>query len=145
MQTEVLCAIASAKSWVVEQGWPVEDFFIASSEIQSCPIGYVNIDVICSLMDNADRIRDRVLEVNLSTGTIENVLASRDPEKLKKIMDLERVKVNTEMMQERLDEPKGLYTKELESDLDDIEFRKLLLEEVLLSRQIRAVFDRCDL
>jgi hypothetical protein len=64
--------------------------------------------VACCESDNEDQIRvSRVLEVHLSTGKIERVLASTNPEQLKKIMDLGRVKVSTEMMQQRLDEPRG--------------------------------------
>jgi hypothetical protein len=129
--SDVERAIASAKSWVAEQGWAVDNFFIASSELQSCPIGYVTIDVICCQTDNADQFHDsRVLEVHLSTGKVENVLASRNPEQLKKVMDLERVKVITERMQQKLDEPQGEHAQEREGDMDDMDFRKLLFEEV---------------
>jgi hypothetical protein len=134
LESDVERAIASAKSWVAEQGWSLDDFCIASSELQSCPIGYVNIDVICCKSDDGDQFRrSRVLEVHFSTGKIENVLASRNPEQLKKIMDLERVKVTTEMMQQRLDEPQGEHSQERESDVDDVDLKKLLLEEVAFS------------
>ena len=126
--SHVALALSSAQSWVVEQGWSVENYRIQLSDLQSSPLGFLNVDVICNESDGADRlIRSRVLEVEASTGKIETVLAARDPEKLQRMVELERVKVKTELMQTQLEE-----RRETPNDgaADDLDFRSLLLEEV---------------
>lgn len=122
-------ALLSAKSWIADQGWAVEKFMVQVSDLQSCPFGFVNIDVICTETLDSDLLRSsRVLEVEMSTGKIETVLAARDPAKLKKMVDLEKVKVKTELMQAELNEPSAAELEDTQPE--DLAFRSLLLEEV---------------
>jgi hypothetical protein len=123
-------ALCSAKSWIVEQGWTPENFSVKVSDLQSCPFGFVNIDIICTEASDANPLRSsRVLEVEISTGKIETVLAARDPEKLKKMVDLERVKVKTELMQAEL---KETTMDRDDSQTEDLALKSLMLEEVIL-------------
>ncbi len=124
-------AISSASSWLVnEKHWNLDEYRISVSEIQSSPQGYINIDVICVRNENSNLLnRSRVLEIELNTGKIETELAARDPAKLLRCLDLERVKVRTEIIQQKLSEIPATMPGECQDDTIDI--RRIMLEQVI--------------
>jgi hypothetical protein len=65
-------ATAAARKWVLDKGWVEDDYRFAMSQVQSAPLGFVSVDVMCIRHEDADDAaqllqRSRVLELN--TGT----------------------------------------------------------------------------
>ena len=81
----------TARRWVVKQGWAAEAYIIRVSEVQSCPLGLVTVDVLYNPPSATEEEldgegddwagellrRSRVLELEPATGKVDGVLAFR--------------------------------------------------------------------
>eukprot|EP00285_Hemiselmis_virescens_P017484 CAMPEP_0173398214 /NCGR_PEP_ID=MMETSP1356-20130122/40857_1 /TAXON_ID=77927 ORGANISM="Hemiselmis virescens, Strain PCC157" /NCGR_SAMPLE_ID=MMETSP1356 /ASSEMBLY_ACC=CAM_ASM_000847 /LENGTH=145 /DNA_ID=CAMNT_0014357653 /DNA_START=107 /DNA_END=541 /DNA_ORIENTATION=+ len=104
----VLSPLDAARGWLSSKGWEAANYHIAVAEVQSCPDGYTSVDVTCINLEESEDYTDllkrsRVLEVSNETGDVETVLAARDMARLKRMLELETVRVHTESLQEQLE------------------------------------------
>mmetsp|Transcript_35645 Transcript_35645/g.83496 ORF Transcript_35645/g.83496 Transcript_35645/m.83496 type:complete len:135 (-) Transcript_35645:308-712(-) len=103
----VLTPVDAARQWLGSKGWEAANYHIAVADVQSCPDGFTSVEVTCLRLEDTDEHSDllkrsRVLEINNETGEVETELAARDMTKLKRMLELETVRVQTENLQDRL-------------------------------------------
>ena len=116
-------AIEVARAWLDKKGWDASCYTISIAEVQSCPPGEVSVDVTCTRMppeeDAGDATEDgapddavdtrallrgsRVLEIQHSGQPgVSCELAARDLQVLRRILTLERIRGQTQNMEEQL-------------------------------------------
>ncbi|EKX45602.1 hypothetical protein GUITHDRAFT_108476 [Guillardia theta CCMP2712] len=132
-------AVEASRQWLRDKGWEEDHYVISVSEVQSCPQGFLSVDVICIKSEDEDEDRSlllkksRVLEVDLVRFSVETVLAARDMNALKRILELERVRVRTEELEEgmRANELEGTRQEkeEQEVEISETEVNAMLLEQ----------------
>jgi len=100
----------AALKWITKKGWDPQLYRIEISEVQSSPPELCCVDVNRvqaapdeSPMDERGLLRhSRVLEVNRSTGIVENVLAARNMKELRRILETEHVQARQQDAEARL-------------------------------------------
>eukprot|EP00002_Diphylleia_rotans_P002798 TRINITY_DN11801_c0_g1_i2.p1 TRINITY_DN11801_c0_g1~~TRINITY_DN11801_c0_g1_i2.p1 ORF type:complete len:132 (-),score=27.58 TRINITY_DN11801_c0_g1_i2:301-696(-) len=110
MSTHQRC-IEYATQWVLKQGWDLTLYSICVSPLQSCPEGYLSVEVTHlptipgeGPLEPREQLRlSRLLEIKVETGEVGDVLAARDLQVLERVRKIEHAKAEVSRLQHQLE------------------------------------------